>query len=115
MLDEENPSEAEIEEHQPDPACTLEDEQRKLEDLHDAPDVAHESNDQEYIDPIEHWFQMTVSIHTSLIIQRFVASHQLMQLVPHVLVFSRICFSNLNMNMIILLLRTWLHWKSSYT
>ena len=56
MLDEEKRSEEEIEEHQPDPTCTLEDEERKLEDLHDAPDVAHESNDQEYMDPIESLF-----------------------------------------------------------
>jgi len=67
MLDEEKPSGGEIEEHQPDLACTLE-EQRKLEDLHDAPNVAHESNYQDYMDPIESWFQMAISIHPSLII-----------------------------------------------
>jgi len=75
MLDEEKPLESKIEEHQPDPAYTLEDEQRKLEDLHDASDVP---NDQEYMDPIESCIQMTFSIHPSLIIQQFVASHQLM-------------------------------------
>lgn len=69
MLAEEKPSEAKIEEHQHDPVCTLEDEKTKLEDFHDAQNVSHESNEQEYMDPIESWFQMTASIHISLIIQ----------------------------------------------
>lgn len=42
ILNEEKPSEAEIEERQPNPSCTLKDEQIKLEDFHDAPDVVHE-------------------------------------------------------------------------
>ena len=44
MLDEEKPLE---EEHLSNPACTLEDRQGNVEDLHDALDVAHESTNQE--------------------------------------------------------------------
>jgi len=106
MLDEGKPSKLETKEHPSDPTCTSGDKQRNLEDLHD---------DREYMDPIESWFQMTISIHSSFIIQHFVASHQLVQLVPHVLAFSRIYFLSLKMSIIILLLCTWLHWKYSYT
>ena len=112
MHDEEEPLESE---HLSDPTFTLEDKQRNVEDLHDALNVTHESSDQEYMDPIESWFQMIVSIHSLFIIQRFVASHELVELVPHVLVFSCIYFSNLNMSIIILLLRTLMHWMYSYT
>lgn len=69
VLDEEKPLEADIEEHQPNPTCTLEDEHRRLEDLHDIPNFFNKSNNQEYMDSIESLFHMTVSIHRSLIIQ----------------------------------------------
>ena len=74
MHDEEDPLEAE---HISDPTFTLEDKQRNVEDLHDALNVTHESSEQDYMDPIESWFQMTVSIHSSFIIRQFVASHEL--------------------------------------
>ena len=86
-----------------------------MEDFHDAPDISRESNDQDYMDPIEYWFHITVSIHFSFLIRQIVASHQLTQLVPHVQVFPRICFSNLKMNNIIFLLHTWMNWNYPYT
>ena len=86
MHDEENPSKAK---HLSNMTCTLEDKQRNVEDFHDSMDVAHESSDKEYMDHIQSWFQMTVSIH-SFIIRQFVASPQLVELVYHVMVFSYI-------------------------
>jgi len=68
MIDEENPLEADAKEHPFDLVCTSGDKQRNLEDFHD---------DQEYMDPTESWFHMTLSIYSSFIIRQSVASHQL--------------------------------------
>ena len=90
--DEEEPLEVE---HLSDPTFTLEDKQRNVEDFHDALNLAHESSDQDYMDPVESLFQMIFSIPSSFIIRKFVESHYLVKLLPHVLVFSCIYFSNL--------------------
>jgi hypothetical protein len=122
--DGETPLEPEIEEFliclSEDPLCTNETSHSKKYDLHgmiegDMQIVLNEEVNQEHHDFIEHWFQtMTRLNHHSLLRQLFTSYH-LNQLVPHVRVLIKVYCSNLNVSIFIILLRTWLHWKYSYT
>jgi hypothetical protein len=69
---------------------------------------------QEYSDPIEIWFQLVIRSHHSLILHYCLISSS-KKLVLHTLVCIKIYLLNLSMDIFLTLLRTWLHWKYSYT
>jgi hypothetical protein len=79
------------------------------------PTIVSEPESQGYLDHIEAWFQMIVSTQHSSIIQHLLAPDQPEKPYPHILVFIKAYLLNLNMSRLTILLRTWLHWKSSYT
>ena len=67
---------------------------------------------QEYLDPIEIWFQLVIRSHHSFIYFLISSSKQL---VLHTLVCIKIYLLNLSMDIFLTLLCTWLHWKYFYT
>jgi hypothetical protein len=69
---------------------------------------------QEYSDPIEIWFQLVIRSHHSFIFHYCLISSS-KQLVLHTLVCIKIYLLNPSMDIFLTLLRTWLHWKYSYT
>ena len=73
-----------------------------------------EQVNQGYQDYIEIWFQETIRPQQSLL-QQFLASYHSKLMIYHVLVCFKADFSNLNVSIFLILLRTWLHWKYSYT
>jgi hypothetical protein len=120
----ETPLEPEIEEFliclSEEPLCTNETSHLKEDDLQgmiegDMQSGLNEEVNQEHHDFIEHWFQTTTKLnHHSLLRQLFTYYHS-SQLVPHVRVLIKVYCSNLNVSIFIIMLRTWLHWKYSYT
>jgi hypothetical protein len=103
-----------------DPSCIQERNQQVLEYLHgmtkeDMETVSNEQENQGEKDPIETWFQTVVMPQYHSILQHLLAPYQSMHLVPHIQVSIQVYFSNLNMSMFVIMLRTWLHWKFSYT
>jgi hypothetical protein len=66
----------------------------------------------EYLDPIERWFQLVVRPHYSV---NFCLISSSKQLVIHTTVCIKIYLLKPNMDIFLTLLRTWLHWKFSYT
>ena len=74
----------------------------------------HEEGNQEYHNPIERWFQTIIRSHRSFILPYFFVSSYLQQLVSYTLVFFKVYFSNLSVNVFLILLRMWLHWKYVY-
>jgi hypothetical protein len=69
---------------------------------------------QEYSDPIETWFQLVIRSHHSFIFHYFLISSS-KWLVLHTPVCIKIYLLNPSMNIFLTLLRTWIHWKYSYT
>jgi len=102
-----------------DPLCVQENNHSKEGNL---PDMVKEdiqiSVDEQvnrgYQDYIEIWFQTTIKPQRYLL-QQFFTSHHSKLLVSHVLVCFKTHFSNRNVSIFLILLRTWLHWKYSYT
>jgi hypothetical protein len=103
----------------PDPVCIQETNHPKEDDLHgmiegDMQSGLNEEVNQEHQDYIEHWFQTTTRLkHHSLLQQLSTSSSK--QLVLRILVYIKDYLSNPSMNVFLHLLRTWLHWKYSYT
>lgn len=79
------------------------------------PPVTNESEDQEYVNPIENWFQKIVGSQFSSVIRKLLISYQLKQLIFHTLVCVGVDYLKLSVSIFRILLRTWLHWKYSYT
>ena len=115
--DGERPLEPEIEEFLPclsiDPICinhsdlcgmTKEDGQHCL----------NEEVDQEHHSYIESSFTTIFEPHHSFLLHLLVSNH-LQLLVFHALINIKAYILNLSMNVFVYLLRTWLHWKYSYT
>lgn len=102
-----------------DPPCTNETSYSKEDDLRGMIEGDMESGlnkdvNQERQDYIELWFQMTIRLkHHSLLHQLFTSSSK--QLVLRTLVYIKAYLSNSSMNLFLHLLRTWLHWKYSYS
>jgi hypothetical protein len=69
---------------------------------------------QEYSDPIEIWFQLVIRSHHSFIFHYCLISSS-KRLVLHTLVCIKIYLLNLSMDIFLIVLCTWLHWKYSYT
>ena len=75
----------------------------------------NEKVDQEHHGYIESWFTTIFKPHHSLILQYLLVSNHLQLLVFHVPMNIKAYILNLGMNVFVYLLRTWLHWKYSYT
>ena len=69
----------------------------------------------EHQDYIEIWFQEVIRPQYYSLLQHLLMSKQVGWLVLHIQVITMITFSYMDMSMFLILLRTWLHWKSSYT
>ena len=63
---------------------------------------------------IEHWFQVSTRIDKFCFCFYFINLH-FEQLNSHIIVHSRFHFSKLKLNLCLLLLSRWLHWKFDYT
>jgi hypothetical protein len=66
-------------------------------------------------DYIEIWFQEVITPQYYSLIQHLLMPKQVGWLVLHIQVIIAVAFSYMDMSMFLILLRTWLHWKSSYT
>jgi len=102
-----------------DPLCVQKNNHSKEGNLHDMVEediqISFDKQvNQGYEDYIEIWFQTTIKPQPSLL-QQFLTSHPSKLLVSHVLVCFETHFSNWNVSIFLILLRTWLHWKYSYT
>ena len=61
------------------------------------------------------WFQLVIRPQHHSIFQHSLASNLYDQLTFHVQTFIKVYFSNLDMSLLMILLRKWMHWKFSYT
>ena len=68
----------------------------------------------EYLDPIERWFQIVFRSHYSFTFHYCLISSS-KQLVLHTPVCIKIYLLNPSMDIFLTMLRTWIHWKFSYT
>ena len=72
-----------------------------------------EQVNQGYQDYIEVWLRATIRPQ-QYSLQQFLTSYHSKLLVSHLLVCLKAHFSNLNVSIFLILLRTWIHWKYSY-
>jgi hypothetical protein len=98
-----------------DPLCTLEINHPKEEDLHSMMKESIEITVDKHQDYIEIWFQEVIRPQYYSLIQHLLMPKQVGWLVLHIQVITAVNFSYMDMSMFLILLRTWLHWKSSYT
>jgi len=92
----------------PDFLCLQENDYQTVEDL-------HQLENHKYMDSIESWFQATINPSYLFIIQKIFVACQLKKLVSHAFVCIEFYSLKLNVSIINILLRTWLHWKYFYT
>ena len=69
----------------------------------------------EHKDYIEIWFQEVIKPQYNSLLQHLLMPKQVGWLVLHNQVITAVTFSYMDMSMFVILLRTWLHWKNSYT
>jgi hypothetical protein len=98
-----------------DPLCTSETNHREEEDLHSMMKESIESIIDEHQDYIEIWFQEIIGPQYYSLLQHLLMPKQVGWLVLHIQVITAVTFSYVDMGMYVILLRTWLHWKKSYT
>jgi hypothetical protein len=98
-----------------DPLCTSEINHPKEEDLHSTMKESIEIIVDKHQDYIEIWFQEVIRPQYYSLIQHLLMSKQVGWLVLHIQVITAVTFLYMDMSMFLILLRTWLHWKSSYT
>jgi hypothetical protein len=98
-----------------DPLCTSEINYPKEEDLHSMMKESMEIIVDEHQNYIEIWFQEVIRPQYYSLLQHLPIPKQVGWFVLHIQVITVITFSYVDMSMFFILLRTWLHWKSSYT
>jgi hypothetical protein len=98
-----------------DPLCTSEINHPKEEDLHSMMKESIEITVDKHQDYIEIWFQEVIRPQYYSLLQHLLMPKQVGWLVLHIQVITAVNFSYMDMSMFLILLRTWLHWKSSYT
>ena len=76
---------------------------------------SNEEMNQYHQDYIEHWFQVIIQSKYHSHLQILLVPYQLKQLVSHTLVCVEIYSFKLSVSIFSMILRTWLHWKYSYT
>lgn len=91
-----------------DSLCILEFDERP-------PDMTNEEESPEHKDYIETWFHEVTKPQYHSLLQCLLLLNQTGRLVLHIEVITAIIFSYVDKGMFFILLRTWLHWKSSYT
>jgi hypothetical protein len=69
----------------------------------------------EHQDYIEIWFQEVIRPQYYCLLQHLLMPKQVCWLVLHIQVITMVTFSYVDLGMFLILLRTWLHWKSYYT
>jgi hypothetical protein len=97
------------------PLCTQVTNQQIVEDLDGMTKEDIQSGDNEQVNQVHHdyielWFQTP-----SFTLQQFLTSYQSKKLVSHILVSIKAYLPSLNMNLFVIMLCTWIHWKYSYT
>ena len=75
----------------------------------------HEEENQVYSDPVETWFKTIIRSHKSFVLSYLFISYHLHLLVSHTHEHFKVHFINMSVNMFMILLRRWLHWKHSFT
>ena len=63
---------------------------------------------------IEEWFHFSIRPTIDSLLQQFLVPHQNDQVVLHVQVYVKVYILNLTINLFVILLRTWILWKSIY-
>jgi hypothetical protein len=97
------------------PLCTSEINHPEEEDLHSMMKECIEIIVDEHQDYIEIWFQEVIRPQYYSLLQHLLMPKQVDWLVIHIQVITVVTFLYVDMSMFLILLRTWLHWKSSYT
>jgi hypothetical protein len=98
-----------------DPLCTSKINHPKEEDMHRMIKERIEIIVDKHQDYIEIWFQEVIRRQYYSLLQHLLMSKQVGWLVLHIQVITTVNFSYMYMSMFLILLCTWLHWKSSYT
>jgi hypothetical protein len=98
-----------------DPLSTSEINHPEEEDLHSMMKESIEITIDEHQDYIEIWFQEVIRPQYYSLLQHLLMPKQKGWFVLHIQVITAVTFSYMDMSMFLILLRTWLHWKSSYT
>ena len=78
-------------------------------------EINHSKEEDMCRDYIENMFQEVIIPQSHFLLQHFLLPNQTGWLVPHIQVSIEVNFSYLDIGMFLTLLRTWLHWKNSYT
>ena len=78
-------------------------------------DMKNEEENPEYKDYIEIWFHEVTKPQYHSFLQFFLLLNQTSRLVLHIQVITTIIFLYVDKGIFLILLRTWLHWKNSYT
>ena len=98
-----------IEEVLADPLCTSEINPSEEGHLHDM------MKEGEYEDYFESWFQEVTRLQHHFLLQHLLLQKQVSRLVLHIQVIIATTFSYVDKGIFLILLRTYLHWKNSYT
>lgn len=88
--------------------CLKENDYQTMKDL-------HQCESHKYVDSIESWFRAAINPSYFYIIQKLLLPCQLKRLVSHALLCIEVYSLKLSVSIISTLLRTWLHWKYTYT
>jgi hypothetical protein len=75
----------------------------------------NEEENQVHCEYIEHWFHTTIRLKHQSLLQKLSTSYHSKQLEYHALVYIKEHFSNMSLNIFVILLCTWIHWKYSNT
>ena len=78
-------------------------------------DITNEEENIEYISHIEIWFQEGTKPRYHPLLQCLLLLNQTARLILHIPVIIVIFFLYVDKGIFLILLRTWLHWKNSYT
>ena len=78
-------------------------------------DITNEEENIEYISHIEIWFQEGTKPRYHPLLQCLFLLNQIAWLILHIPVIIVIFFLYVDKGMFLILIRTWLHWKNSYT
>jgi hypothetical protein len=104
-----------------DPLCIEECESQNFEDLWGVTKTYMQADNidvqgsQGMKDYIEEWFQTIIRPRNHFLLQHFLASNQSYQLASHIQTTIKVHLPYLDMSLFLILLRTWFHWKYSYT
>ena len=104
-----NGKQPKIEEVSANPLCTSKINQSEEGDLHDM------MKEGEYQDYFESWFQEVTRLQHYFLLQHLLLKKQVSRLVLHIQVIIATTFTYVDKGIFLILLRTWLHWKNSYT